>query len=85
MRVSMARIERVNLALIELLERDGRMTVTDLARYAREAQRGVRERLSVLEASGSSKATAPLSTMNAAACASVRLCGPIARRGTSLA
>lgn len=49
---SMANIDRINLALIELLERDGRMSVTDLARHVRRAESTVRERLSVLEAAG---------------------------------
>jgi Lrp/AsnC family transcriptional regulator, leucine-responsive regulatory protein len=51
----MPNIDRINLALIELLERDGRMSVTDLARHVRRAESTVRERLSVLEAAGTVK------------------------------
>lgn len=48
----MTRLDRVNLSLLELLQKDGRMSFSDLARVIKRAESTVRERVAHLENAG---------------------------------
>lgn len=48
----MTRLDRVNLTLLELLQKDGRMSYSDIARAIKRAESTVRERVAHLENTG---------------------------------
>jgi len=48
----MPRLDRINRRLLELLQRDGRMSLTELARHVGRSETTVRDRLASLQSAG---------------------------------